>query len=59
MTFDLNCASHTLLFPLLDHVLRSHDMSAVSCDLKESAMRVLSSGVEKYVSTLGEVRGHC
>ena len=56
-TFELNCASHTLLLPLLDHVLRSNDTKSVSHDLKESAMRVLSSAVDKYVNTVQEVRG--
>lgn len=56
MTFELNCASHTLLLPLLNHVLRSHDTKSVSHDLKDSAMQVLSSAVDKYVEAVKEVR---
>lgn len=51
MTFDLNCAGHTLMLPLLEHVLGSRDLSH---DLKESAVLVLSRGVGNFVTAVKE-----
>lgn len=54
-SLECNSASHTLSLSLLEYVLPSRDTKLVSHDLRESAVKVLSHAVDKYVSTVKNV----
>ena len=55
ISLDVNSASYTLMLPILQHVIMSHDNKDISHDVKESAVHVLSNAVNKYISGVKDV----